>query len=117
MSALDTQVGGNHYKSMAIQPAQYIVANGIGFLEGMVIKYVSRWEKKGGIEDLEKAIHCLQLRVEMAKQGTEVIPVGEADEGAESPEKFHQYFPPEQSMKYQGTVIPRATAMWAGLGK
>lgn len=80
MSALDTQIGGDHYKGMAIQPAEYIVKNGIGFLEGMVIKYVSRWEKKGGIEDLEKAIHCLQLRVEMAKQGTKVIPVGEVTE-------------------------------------
>ena len=88
MSALDTQVGGNHYKSMAIQPAQYIVANGIGFLEGMVIKYVSRWEKKGGIEDLEKAIHCLQLRVEMAKQGTEVIPVGDVQEARSASEKL-----------------------------
>jgi len=82
MSALDTQVGGNHYKGMAIQPAEYIVRNGIGFLEGMVIKYVSRWEKKGGIEDLEKAIHCLQLRVEMAKQSETPrhpasIPIGE----------------------------------------
>jgi len=114
VSALDTQVGGDHYKSMAIQPAEYIVRNNIGFLEGMVIKYVSRWEKKGGIEDLEKAIHCLQLRVEMAKQA-EAIPVGEAED--ESPEKFHQYFANHTSLKYQGTVIPRSTAMWSGLGE
>ena len=110
MSALDTQIGGNHYKSMAIQPAQYIVANGIGFLEGMVIKYVSRWEKKGGIEDLEKAIHCLQLRVEMAKQGKGMAPVGKLEK---YPNRGDEVIP-------VGDVKVATLAdlnTWAGLGK
>lgn len=64
-SALDRQEGGQHYKSMAIQPVQYIHANGLGFIEGSVVKYVSRWRAKGGVEDLKKARHFLDLLIEM----------------------------------------------------
>lgn len=63
-AASSQQVGGDHYKGMAIQPAQYIHANGIGYLEGNVIKYVSRWQKKGGLEDLRKARHYIDLLLE-----------------------------------------------------
>jgi len=65
MSALDTQVGGEHYKSRAIQPVQYIHANGLGFCEGNVIKYVTRWASKGGLADLEKAKHYIELLIEL----------------------------------------------------
>lgn len=68
MSALDTQIGGGHYKDMAIQPVEYIHANGIPFIEGCVIKYVSRWKSKGGIADLEKARHFIDLLVEMERK-------------------------------------------------
>ena len=63
--ATDTQVGGDHYKGMAIQPVQYIHANGIGFMEGCAIKYLSRWRAKNGIEDLRKAAHFVQLLIEL----------------------------------------------------
>jgi Protein of unknwon function (DUF3310) len=62
--ALQTQVGGAHYTDMKIQPIEYILANGIGFPEGNVIKYVSRWRAKGGVKDLEKARHHLDLLIE-----------------------------------------------------
>ncbi len=65
MSALDTQVGGSHYKGKAIQPVQYIHANNLGFIEGSVVKYVTRWQDKGGIADLEKARHLLALLIEL----------------------------------------------------
>ena len=64
MSAKDTQVAGDHYKSMAIQPAEFIHANGIGYLAGNVIKYVCRYKTKNGKQDLEKAIHYLELLLE-----------------------------------------------------
>ena len=64
-SALDVQIGGTHYASKAIQPVQYIHANDIGFFEGNVIKYVSRWKDKGGIEDLKKARHYIDLLLEL----------------------------------------------------
>ena len=63
--ALEVQVAGNHYKDMKIQPVEYIYANQIPYLEGNVIKYVSRWRSKGGIDDLEKAKHYIDLLIEM----------------------------------------------------
>lgn len=63
--ALDRQEGGNHYKDLAIQPVEYIHRNGIGYCEGSVIKYVTRWRNKNGVEDLRKARHFLDLLIEM----------------------------------------------------
>ena len=63
-TAIDPQVGGGHYKDMKIQPVEFIHANGIGYFEGCVIKYVSRWRKKNGVEDLKKARHFLDLLIE-----------------------------------------------------
>lgn len=59
------QVGGDHYRQRAVQPWDYIAANGIGFFEGNVIKYVSRWQDKGGVEDLHKARHYLDKLIEL----------------------------------------------------
>ena len=64
-SALDTQVAGNHYKDMVIQPVEFITRNGIGFLPGCVIKRVCRYKNKAGVEDLRKAIHELELMIEL----------------------------------------------------
>ena len=65
---LDTQVGGNHYKNLAIQPVEYIFKNNLGYFEGCVIKYVTRWKDKGGVQDLEKAKHFLGLLIELQEQ-------------------------------------------------
>jgi hypothetical protein len=51
----DIQIGGSHYKDLEIQPIDYILGNSLGYAEGNVVKYVSRWRDKGGIEDLCKA--------------------------------------------------------------
>ena len=64
-SALDTQVGGDHYKDMAIQPIEFCTKNGIGFAEGLAIKHICRHEKKHGARDLDKAIHTLQILREL----------------------------------------------------
>ena len=66
--AQQSQVGGSHYKDMVIQPFDYIHANGIPFAEGNVIKYVSRWRSKGGVEDLKKARHFLDMLIEKEEQ-------------------------------------------------
>lgn len=60
------QVGGAHYAVKAIQPWDYIVANNLGYLEGNIVKYVSRWKDKGGVEDLKKAQHYLQKLIEVS---------------------------------------------------
>lgn len=64
-SSLNVQIDGSHYKSLAIQPVQYIHSNNIGYFEGNVIKYVTRWRDKGGIADLEKAKHYIDLLIEL----------------------------------------------------
>ena len=64
-NALDKQVAGNHYKDLPIQPVEFIHANAIGYFEGNVIKYVSRWRKKNGVADLEKAKHYIELLIEL----------------------------------------------------
>jgi hypothetical protein len=64
LGANTNQVGGSHYAAKAIQPWDFIIANNIGYLEGNIIKYLSRWKDKGGIEDLKKAQHYLQKLIE-----------------------------------------------------
>lgn len=72
-SALDKQVGGSHYKKHAIQPIEFIHANGIGFCEGNAIKYLVRWQDKGGVGDLRKAMHYIELLIEMETIGLEKL--------------------------------------------
>jgi len=66
-SALDIQIGGDHYKSQGIQPVQYIESSDLRFLEGCVVKRVTRHDEPGGKgrQDIEKAIHELQLLLEL----------------------------------------------------
>lgn len=65
MSALNTQAGGDHYKGCAIQPIQYIHANGLDFFQGNIVKYATRHKAKNGAEDLKKVIHYAQLALEL----------------------------------------------------
>lgn len=64
---LDTQVGGSHYKDFVIQPVEYITKNKLGFCEGNIVKYISRYNLKGGVEDLDKIIHYAQLLKKLQK--------------------------------------------------
>ncbi len=64
MPANDTQHGGEHYQT-PIQPWDFIAANNIGFFEGNAIKYLCRWQDKGGIQDLRKALHYIQKKIEL----------------------------------------------------
>ena len=59
------QVGGTHYSDLAIEPIEFITANNLGFCEGNVIKYVSRWKVKNGIEDLEKERWYIDFLIEV----------------------------------------------------
>jgi len=62
--ATDKQVGGSHYKDCAIQPVDYIVENKLDFLEGNIVKYITRHKTKNGIEDIRKVIHYAELILE-----------------------------------------------------
>ena len=65
-TANDMQIGGDHYMDKTIQPWDYIVSNDLGFLEGNIIKYITRWNYKGGVQDLRKAQHYLAKLIEVA---------------------------------------------------
>ena len=69
ISAMQIQVGGEHYKSLNIQPLEYALANDLGICEHAVIKYVSRYKNKGGVEDLRKARHYLDILIERECNG------------------------------------------------
>jgi len=64
IKASDKQIGGNHYKQFKIQPAEFCYINNIPYLEATAIKYLCRWKDKGGIQDLEKAKHFIDLLIE-----------------------------------------------------
>ena len=67
------QIGGTHYSDLAIEPIDFITANNLGFCEGNVIKYVSRWKVKNGIEDLEKARWYIDFLIESIENETDKI--------------------------------------------
>lgn len=62
-NAFDTQVGGGHYKDMTIQPMEFALANNLNYGQANAVKYICRYPKKNGIEDLKKAIHCIELLI------------------------------------------------------
>lgn len=68
---LDVQVAGGHYKGKAIQPVEYISANRLNFLEGCIVKRITRWRDKPAesrFQDLEKIKHEVDLLIEMEKR-------------------------------------------------
>ena len=65
MSALDIQEGGDHYKKLKIQPIEFIHANELDFLQGNVVKYITRQKNKNGAADVRKALHYCQLILEL----------------------------------------------------
>lgn len=71
MSANDQQIGGRHYIEKAEQPWDFIVANNMGYLEGCIVKYVSRYKDKNGVEDLIKASHYLDKLIEVERAKNE----------------------------------------------
>ena len=73
MTANDKQVGGDHYKDKAIQPWDFIIGNELAYLEGCIVKYISRHRDKGGLEDLHKARHYLDKLIEVEKSKTPKI--------------------------------------------
>lgn len=65
--SLSHQEGGSHYKGLLIQPIEYMYYNDLGACEGKVVKYVTRWKDKGGVEDLKKAKHVLEILISMVE--------------------------------------------------
>lgn len=76
MSALDVQVGGDHYKAMKIQPMEFSMLNNMDACQHTIIKYVSRFRAKNGVQDLEKAKHVIDMLIEFeTKKATPIVAV------------------------------------------
>lgn len=109
--ATDRQEGGSHYRNYKIQPIEYILANGIGFLAGNVVKYVTRYKAKNGAEDIRKAIHYLELILEFeygatrqegpakAIDGWTATPLFPAAAVAQCPGPYNQYNGPQPILR------------------
>jgi hypothetical protein len=91
MSAFDMQVGGNHYKKMKIQTTEFCMANELDHCQSNIIKYVCRHADKGGLEDLVKAKHYLQILIEC------------------------RYPLPKKEESFKGSVNGVPYATWSGL--
>jgi hypothetical protein len=66
--ASEKQVDGNHYSKLKIQPMKYALENNLNYAQANAIKYITRYKDKNGIEDLKKAIHCIELLIEHEEQ-------------------------------------------------
>jgi hypothetical protein len=109
--ANDTQIGGKHYKKL-IEPWDYIVANGIGFLEGNAIKYLTRWKEKGGLSDLRKAAHYIQklIEVEETSSSLEMQDATCTDHGNRNTDQYprgmHDLGPVSYTKRFKDTGLP-----------
>ena len=107
MSAYDKQVGGSHYKKMRIQPSKFVIENELLFPEGNVIKYICRHRYKNGKEDLEKAIHFIEMIIE---RDYKLIPMTEEEEyrnAGITKEEAEKTYPPKNSW---GMIKPPETS-------
>ena len=107
MSAYDKQVGGSHYKKMKIQPSKFVIENELLFPEGNVIKYICRHRYKNGKEDLEKAVHFIEMIIE---RDYKLIPMTEEEEyrnAGITKEEAERTYPPKNSW---GMIKPPETS-------
>jgi len=74
MSALDLQEGGDHYRTLAIQPVEFVMRNRWDFCAGCILKYLVRYRRKGGVSDLRKARHFVELRAAIRAEPIEGMP-------------------------------------------
>ena len=107
MSAYNKQVGGSHYKKMKIQPSKFVIENELLFPEGNVIKYICRHRFKNGKEDLEKAVHFIEMIIE---RDYPTIPMTEEEEyrnAGISKADAEKTYPPDNSW---GMIKPPETS-------
>ena len=107
MSAYNKQIGGSHYKKMKIQPSKFVIENELLFPEGNVIKYICRHRYKNGKEDLEKAIHFIEMIIE---RDYKLIPMTEEEEyrnAGITKEEAERTYPPKNSW---GMIKPPETS-------
>ena len=107
MSAYDKQIGGKHYQNFSIQPSKFVIENELLFPEGNVIKYICRHRFKNGKEDLEKAVHFIEMIIERVYP---TIPMTEEEEyrnAGITKEEAERTYPPKNSW---GMIKPPETS-------
>ena len=80
-SALDIQIGGNHYSKLKIQPMEYSMANGLDACQHTIVKYVTRFRDKAGAQDLEKARHVIDMLIEFETKKASDVALALQNEG------------------------------------
>jgi hypothetical protein len=70
----EKQIGGDHYKGAAFQHWDWVAANGLGYFEGQITKYLCRWQAKNGLEDLRKSLHYTEKLIELLQHGVLPFP-------------------------------------------
>lgn len=113
-SVLNTQYGGEHYKGKVIQPIEYAHANNLSFFQGNVVKYVTRYKDKKGAEDIEKAVHYLQMILEF-EYGVKTSFKKEEDISEQECVDYHQKLWKEGTIQPQSEVEqeePRKQKLW-----
>ena len=106
MSAYDKQIGGKHYQNFSIQPSKFVIENELLFPEGCAIKYICRHRFKNGKEDLEKAVHFIEMIIE---RDYPTIPMTEEEEyrnAGITKEQAEKTYPPQNSW---GMIKPAKT--------
>ena len=88
IEALNYQEGGTHYKKYAIQPIEYIHANKLDFFQGSVVKYITRFRDKNGLEDLKKAKHFIDLLINLEYNNDQSVSDKDNHEGSQEEQIF-----------------------------
>lgn len=112
------QIAGSHYKQVAIQPWDYVAANNLGYFEGSAIKYITRWRSKGGISDIQKAIHFLEKLIELESPNPHNVPTTEGKSAYPELERATKRLHPAPSMASSiGDTYRPSSDFWQELNK
>lgn len=118
MAANDKQISGKHYKENPIQPWDYVAANNLGYFEGSAIKYITRWRSKGGIADIQKAIHFLEKLIELESSNPHNVPTTEGKSAYPELERATKRLHPAPSMASSiGDTYRPSSDYWQELNK
>lgn len=113
------QIAGTHYKQTAIQPWDYVAANNLGYFEGSAIKYITRWRNKGGIADIQKAIHFLEKLIELESPALDPMATTQTKSAYPYLERATKRLSdaPHMATDNRDTYCPPSASFWDELNK
>lgn len=102
---LEIQIGGNHYKKCAYQPVEFISKLNLNFIQGSMVKYLSRYKNKSGLQDLEKVVHYAQLGQALQPQNFYIY-------GETSSKEIHRYVVLNNFQRIEEIIFDIAAQKW-----